>query len=127
MRRVTGLGGVFFRCEDPQKMREWYKTHLGIDSNQYGGQFEWRSLEDPEKICVTAWNPFPQSTEYFKPSEKQFMFNYRVDDLASLLEELRKEGVTVVDTIQEYDFGKFGWIMDPEGNKIELWEPIDKK
>ncbi|MBF8297098.1 MAG: glyoxalase [Bacteroidetes bacterium] len=126
MKRVTGLGGVFFRCTDPEKMKDWYRTHLGIESDKYGGMFTWRNPDDPGKTCITAWSPFPDSTEYFKPSDKQFMFNYRVENLRALLDELRKEGVTVVGEVEEFEYGKFGWIMDPEGNKIELWEPIDE-
>jgi predicted enzyme related to lactoylglutathione lyase len=126
MKRVTGLGGVFFKCNDPEKMKEWYRAHLGIESDKYGGMFHWRDPETPEKTCTTAWNPFPDSTKYFQPSGKPFMLNYRVENLKALFDELRKEGVTVVGEIEEYDYGKFGWIMDPEGNKIELWEPIDE-
>jgi len=127
MRRVTGLGGVFFKTNDPEKMKEWYRTHLGIESDQYGGMFEWRDKEKPEKVCYTAWGPFSKDTKYFQPSEKPYMFNYRVENLVALLEQLRKEGVQVVGEIEEYEYGKFGWIMDPEGNKIELWEPVDEK
>ena len=125
MKRVTGLGGVFFKCEDPNKMKEWYRKHLGIESDQYGGKFEWLNPNDPGRICYTAWSPFSAKTTYFHPSQKAFMFNYRVANLAALLEVLRKEGVEVVGEVEEYEYGKFGWIMDPEGNKIELWEPID--
>ncbi len=87
--------------------------------------FKWRSFEDPRQTCLTAWNPFPDSTEFFSPSTKQFMLNYWVENLKALLEEFKKEGVTVVGEAEEYEYGKFGWIMGPEGNKIELWEPID--
>ena len=126
MRRVTGLGGVFFKCQEPEKMKEWYRARLGIESDQYGGMFTWRNPDAPGETCITAWSPFPADTKCFHPSEKAFMFNYRVENLAALLEELRKEGVTVVGEVEEFEYGKFGWIMDPEGNKIELWEPIDK-
>ncbi len=124
MKRVTGLGGVFFKCDDPEKMKAWYNTHLGIDSGQYGAVFKWRSLEDDAKTCQTAWSLFSKKSDHFAPSQKEHMFNYRVENLKELLEVLRKEGVQVVGEMQEYDFGKFGHIMDPEGNKIELWEPI---
>ncbi len=126
MKRVTGLGGVFFKCQDPEKMNEWYKTHLGIDTGKYGASFGWRDLDLPEKKGLTAWNTFPAGTKYFDPSTKPFMLNYRVANLRGLLEILRQEGVTIVGEVQEYDYGKFGWIMDPEGNKIELWEPVDE-
>ena len=126
MKRVTGLGGVFFKCQDPEKMKEWYQNHLGLETKQDGSTFSWRDVDNPEKRCMTVWSPFSAGTKYFEPSEKPFMFNYRVENLVGLLEALRKEGVTVVGEIQEYDYGKFGWIMDPEGNKIELWEPVDE-
>jgi len=120
--RVTGLGGVFFKAEDPKKLNEWYKDHLGIE-----GAFRWNSLNSApgEVPAHTIWAPFKKETTYFAPSEKPFMFNYRVENLAELLAVLREEGVTVVGEIEEYPYGKFGWILDPEGNKIELWEPRD--
>ncbi len=123
MKKVTGIGGVFFKCKDPEKVKEWYKTHLGIDAGAYGASFEWRQDEDPAKKGTTQWNPFPDTTKYFEPSSKEFMINYRVENLEALVEELRKEGVTIADKIETYDFGKFIHIIDPEGNKIELWEP----
>jgi predicted enzyme related to lactoylglutathione lyase len=126
MKKVTGIGGVFFKCQDPGKMREWYKTHLGVDSTDYGANFEWREEADPNKKGSTAWNPFPDKTKYFEPSTKDFMINYRVENLEALVEELKKEGVTIVDNIESYDFGKFVHIMDMEGNKIELWEPAQE-
>ncbi|MCX6141673.1 MAG: VOC family protein [Ignavibacteriales bacterium] len=125
MKRVTGLGGVFFQCNDPEKMKEWYRAHLGMESGKDGAVFKWRDFDAPEKKCITAWSIFPAETKYFDPSQKPFMFNYRVENLKVLLDELREEGVTVVGEIEEYEYGKFGWILDSEGNKIELWEPID--
>ena len=127
MKRVTGLGGVFFKSKDPEKIKEWYRKHLGIDSDQHGAMFEWRDLLEPSKKCHTVWSPFSMTTKYFAPSEKPFMLNYRVENLEALLEVLRKEGVEVTGEVEEYEYGKFGWIMDPEGNKIELWEPVDEK
>ncbi len=127
MKRVTGLGGIFFKSNNPEKIKEWYSKHLGIKTDDYGGMFEWRDIDNPEKKCITAWNPFEAQTEYFNPSNKQFMFNYRVENLVELLNVLKEEGVEIVGEIEEYDYGKFGWIMDPEGNKIELWEPMDDK
>ena len=125
MKRVTGIGGIFFKCNDPKKMREWYQTHLGITTNQYGAVFEWRQADDSTKKGFSQWTPFGEKTKYFEPSTKDFMINYRVENLAALVEELKKEEVTITDTIQTVDYGKFVHIMDIEGNKIELWEPND--
>jgi len=127
MKRVTGLGGVFFKAEDPKKMKDWYGKHLGLPVNEYGCTFEWIDLnnKDAKEPAQTAWNPFPKDTKYFQPSEKQFMFNYRVENLVELLKVLKEEGVQIVGEVQEYPYGKFGHILDPEGNKIELWEPKD--
>lgn len=106
-------------------MKDWYGKHLGIKTDQYGGLFKWRDHEDKEQVCTTAWSPFSAQSDYFAPSEKEYMFNYRVENLEELLSQLKKEGVEVVGEIQEFEYGKFGWIMDPEGRKIELWEPVD--
>lgn len=125
MKKVTGIGGVFFKCKDPNKVKEWYNTHLGLDAGQWGANFEWREAEDPNQKGSTAWNTFSENTKYFEPSGKDFMINYRVADLEALVEELKKEGVTIVDNIETYDYGKFVHIMDIEGNKIQLWEPKD--
>jgi predicted enzyme related to lactoylglutathione lyase len=125
-KKVTGIGGVFFKCKDPEKLNEWYKTHLGLDTNKYGASFEWREGEDPGKYGVTQWSPFSDKTKYFEPSAKEFMINYRVENLEWLVEELKKEGVTVVDEIETVEYGKFVHIMDIEGNKIELWEPNEE-
>ncbi|WP_172278038.1 VOC family protein [Chryseobacterium sp. LAM-KRS1] len=124
MKKVTGIGGIFFKCKDPKQMQEWYKTHLGLDTNDYGATFEWREADDTAKEGATQWSPFSETTKYFEPSSKEFMINYRVADLEALVEELKKEGVTIVDDIATYDYGKFIHIMDVEGNKIELWEPL---
>ena len=125
MKKVTGIGGIFFKCNDPDKMKEWYKTHLGLDTNEYGATFEWKEASDSTKNGSTQWSPFPETTNYFEPSAKDFMVNYRVADLEALVEELKKEGVTIVDEIETYDYGKFVHIIDMEGNKIQLWEPKD--
>ena len=125
MKRVTGIGGIFFKCKDPGKMRAWYKTHLGLNTNEYGCVFEWRHATDSTQKGFTQWSPFKESTKYFEPSTKDFMINYRVEDLTALVAQLKKEGVTIADTIETYDYGKFVHIMDAEGNKIELWEPND--
>ena len=125
MKKVTGIGGIFFKCKDPNKMKEWYKTHLGLETNQYGANFEWRQDEDPTKKGSTAWSPFAETSKYFEPSTKDFMINYRVENLEALVEQLKNEGVTIVDKIESFDYGKFVHIIDVEGNKIELWEPVD--
>lgn len=126
MKKVTGLGGVFFKSEDPKRMNEWYAKNLGIATSEYGATFDWRQEDDPSKKGTTAWCAFPQDTKYFNPSVKPFMINYRVADIAALVEELKKESVTIVDEITEYDYGKFVHILDPEGNIIELWEPKEE-
>ena len=122
-KRVTGLGGFFFKTTNPDKVKTWYRDHLGLNTDQYGCTFWWK--DDAGNACSTQWSPFKEDTQYFSPSDKQFMMNFRVENLEELLVALKKEGVTIVGEMQEYDYGKFGWIMDPEGNKIELWEPVD--
>lgn len=122
-KRVTGLGGIFFKSKNPDAAKEWYKNHLGLNTDNYGCTFWWHN-ERGEK-CSTQWSPFKADTNYFSPSEKDFMFNYRVENLEELLKILKEEGVTIVGEMETYDYGKFGWILDPEGNKIELWEPVD--
>jgi predicted enzyme related to lactoylglutathione lyase len=126
MKRVTGIGGIFFKCKDPKNLREWYKTHLGLETNEYGSVFEWHQGADSTKKGFTQWSPFSETTKYFEPSSREFMINYRVADLEALVVELKKEGVTIVDEIATYDYGKFVHILDSEGNKIELWEPNDE-
>ena len=123
IKRVTGIGGVFFKCKNPVKIKEWYKTHLGFDTNQYGASFEWLEGTNPAKKETLQWSPFAESTTYFEPSTKDFMINYKVANLVSLVELLKKEDVTVLDKIETYEYGKFIHIMDIEGNKIELYEP----
>jgi predicted enzyme related to lactoylglutathione lyase len=125
MKKVTGIGGIFFKCKDPKAMKDWYKTHLGLNTNDYGATFEWREDADPAKRGSTTWSPFSENTKYFEPSTKDFMINYRVENLEALVDELKKEGVTVLDAIEAYDYGKFVHILDGEGNKIQLWEPVD--
>ncbi len=124
-KRVTAIGGIFFKCNDPAATKEWYKTHLGLPADPYGATFEWRHADEPEKKGQTIWSPFKKETDYFAPSSKDFMFNYRVENLEWLLGELKKEGIELLGEMQVYDYGKFAHIMDPEGNKIELWEAID--
>jgi predicted enzyme related to lactoylglutathione lyase len=125
MKKVTGIGGIFFKCKDPNQMREWYQKHLGLNTNQYGAVFEWHQGADSTKKGFTNWSPFKETTKYFEPSAKDYMINYRVADLEALVEELKKEGVTILDAIETYEYGKFVHIVDVEGNKIELWEPND--
>ena len=127
MKKVTGIGGIFFKCKDPEKVKDWYKTHLGMETDLYGTSFKWREEADPTKKGVTQWSPFAESTKYFEPSAQQFMINYRVENLTQLVIDLKKEGVTIVDDIASYDYGKFVHILDVEGNKIELWEPNDSE
>ena len=121
--RVTGIGGIFFKTDDPNATKDWYNKHLGFNTDDWGCTFWWKD-KDGNK-CSTQWSPFKQESNYFEPSKKDFMFNYRVENLVELLDELKKEGVTVIDKIEEFEYGKFGWILDLDGNKIELWEPKD--
>lgn len=127
MKRVTGIGGIFFKSEDPKKIKEWYGKHLGFDVTEWGCSFLWKELNNPDakEPARTEWSPFKSDTTYFQPSEKPFMFNYRVENLVELLIALKDEGVTIVGEMQEFPYGKFAWILDLEGNKIELWEPKD--
>ena len=125
IKKVTGIGGIFFKCKDPKKMREWYKTNLGLNTNAYGAVFEWRQGADTTQKGFTQWSPFAEKTKYFEPSTKDFMINYRVDDIEGLVDQLKKEGVMITDKIETAEYGKFVHIMDIEDNKIELWEPND--
>ena len=124
-KKVTGLGGIFFKCKDPKKMRAWYEEQLGLSGSAYGSVFEWRQAEDSSKKGFTQWSPFNEKTKYFEPSTKDFMINYRVDNLTALVADLKLHNVTVLDTIETYNYGKFVHILDIEGNKLELWEPND--
>jgi len=124
MVRVTGLGGLFFKAADPEKMYAWYEKHLGLKRGAEGAViFSWRNPDDPGKEGMTVWSIFPKTTTYFNPSRASFMMNFRVADLDGLLQALREEGVEVDPHREDYDYGRFAWIMDPEGNRIELWEP----
>ena len=126
MKKVTGLGGIFFKCNDPKSMNEWYAKNLGLPMSDYGATFDWREDEDSSKKGSTTWSSFPKDTKYFQPSMKEFMINYRVEDLEALVAHLKQDGVTMVDEIADSDYGKFVHLLDPEGNKIELWEPKDE-
>jgi predicted enzyme related to lactoylglutathione lyase len=125
MKKVTGIGGIFFKCKDPKKMNEWYKTNLGLNTNRYGAVFEWHQGADSTKKGFTTWSPFGEKTKYFEPSTKDFMINYRVENIEALVALLKKNGVTIIDTIETVDYGKFVHILDVEGNKLELCEPND--
>ncbi len=123
--KVTGIGGIFFKCKNPEETKKWYNQNLGLITNEYGSLFEFRILEEKDKVGYLQWSPFSESTSYFEPSESSFMVNYRVDNLSKLADELKLNGVTILDTIESYEYGSFLHILDPENNKIELWEPID--
>jgi predicted enzyme related to lactoylglutathione lyase len=129
MKRVTGIGGVFFKSDDAEKLYQWYEKHLGIvrEPGGQGSSFYWRDSEDPQKMGMTAWAIFPQKSKYFDPSGAGHMINYRVDDLDALLNVLQEEGVKIDPHREDYDYGRFAWIMDLDGNRIELWEPPKKK
>jgi catechol 2,3-dioxygenase-like lactoylglutathione lyase family enzyme len=123
MERVTGLGGVFLKADDPERMYEWYERHLGLAREEGVFLFRWRHAGDPEKPGMTVWSLFRRDSTYFDPSRAPFMINFRVADLDGLLAALRAEGVTVDDKREDSEYGRFAWILDPEGNRIELWEP----
>jgi predicted enzyme related to lactoylglutathione lyase len=125
MKRVTGIGGIFFKCKDPNAIKEWYKTHLGLDTDQWGTNFEWRQGADTTQKGFTQWSPFAETTKHFEPSTKDFMINYRVENLEELVEQLKSEGVVITDKIESFEYGRFVHIIDIEGNKIELWQPND--
>ena len=124
MRRVTGIGGVFMKARDPEGLRQWYSRHLGLKLESWGGAvLPWTPPEPGQPDGVTIWAVFPESAEHFAPSTARFMVNYRVSDLAAVLEALRSEGCAVDDRTEQTEQGRFGWVMDPEGNRVELWEP----
>jgi len=123
--KVTGIGGIFFQSKNPKESREWYGKNLGLAIDDYGSAFEFRNANRPDEINYLRWSPFEEGTDYFKPSEKEFMINYRVQNIDGLVKKLRENGVNILDDIEEFEYGKFIHIMDPEGNKIELWEPVD--
>lgn len=125
MKRVTGIGGVFFKSRNPERLKEWYAKHLGLPINQWGCSFEYDPKAENAKKTSLQWSPFSDDTKYFDPSEKPFMINYTVSDLEHLVHLLEAEGVEILGEISVYDYGKFAHIMDCDGNKIELWEPID--
>jgi predicted enzyme related to lactoylglutathione lyase len=121
--KVTGIGGIFFFTDNPQQTREWYAENLGFDVNEWGATFEGRNADRPDELTQLQWSPFKTGSDYFAPSTKPFMINYRVQNIEGLVEKLKANGVTVLDDVVSYDYGKFVHILDAEGNKIELWEP----
>lgn len=123
--KVTGIGGVFFKCKNPADVKEWYQNNLGLNTDEYGVLFESRDTNKPEQKIFLQWSPFPDDSKYFTPSEKEFMINYRVENIEALIDQLKSSGVKILDKLETYDYGKFIHIMDLDGNKIELWEPVD--
>lgn len=123
--KVTGIGGIFFFSDNPSEAKIWYAKNLGLEVNQWGSSFEFRNANRPEEINYLQWSLFRKGSKYFAPSKKEFMINYRVQNINGLIRKLKNNGVTILDTIETYDYGKFVHIIDPEGNKIELWEPVD--
>jgi len=124
--KATGIGGIFFYSDDPAKTKEWYAKNLGLETTEYGSTFEFRNANRPDEINYLQWSPFKKGDKYFSPSKKEFMINYRVQNIGALVIKLKENGVTILDEIDTYDYGKFIHILDPEGNKIELWEPVDR-
>jgi predicted enzyme related to lactoylglutathione lyase len=121
--QVTGIGGIFFTSPDPQKLKKWYQQHLGLNADEHGVQFRFRELDNPDAEGILQWSVFADSTDYLSPSTKEFMINYRVSDIEALVESLKTQGVTILDSIATYPYGKFVHIMDADNNKVELWEP----
>jgi predicted enzyme related to lactoylglutathione lyase len=121
--KVTGIGGIFFLTNNPQETREWYAQNLGFDVTEWGSTFETRNIDKPDEINQLQWSPFKMGSDYFAPSKKEFMVNYRVQNIEGLVAKLQANGVTILDDIASYDYGKFVHVLDAEGNKIELWEP----
>ena len=125
--KVTGIGGIFFFSDDPEKTKEWYSKNLGLETNEYGSVFEFRNANRPEEINYLQWSAFKNGDKYFSPSKKEFMINYRVQHIEALIDKLKENGVTVLNDIESFEYGKFVHILDPEGTKVELWEPVDSE
>jgi predicted enzyme related to lactoylglutathione lyase len=123
--KVTGIGGIFFFSDNPKETKEWYSKNLGFDTDDYGSSFKFRNIDRPDEVSQLQWSPFKRGSDYFEPSKKEFMINYQVQNIEGLVDKLKENGVTVLDSIASYDYGKFVHIMDTEGNKIELWEPVN--
>ncbi len=125
-KKVNGIGGIFFKCRNPEEMKDWYGKHLGLVTDEYGSLFEFRLADAPEKKGYLQWSTFSATTKHMEPSTKDFMINYRVGDIEALVKSLKAEGIKILDDIKVYEYGKFVHIMDPEENKVELWEPVDE-
>lgn len=125
--KVMGIGGIFFITDDPKETRYWYEKNLGIDTTEWGSTFESRNINDPDEVNQLQWSPFKSGSSYFEPSKKEFMINYRVQNIEELVKNLRENDVTILDEIEESDYGKFVHILDSDGNKLELWEPSESK
>ncbi|WP_372745008.1 VOC family protein [Lutibacter sp.] len=123
--KVTGIGGIFFRSKNPKELNEWYGKNLGLAIDDYGSPFEFRNANNPKDINYLRWSPFDEKSDFIAPSDKDFMINYRVQNIEGLVRNLKKNGVKILDSIQEYEYGKFVHLIDLEGTKIELWEPVD--
>ena len=121
--KVTGIGGIFFLSDDPKETRDWYSKNLGLDMTAWGSTFESRNINDPDEVNQLQWSPFKSGSSYFEPSKKEFMVNYRVQNIEELVKNLRENNVKILDGIEESDYGKFVHILDSDGNKLELWEP----
>jgi len=121
--KVTGIGGIFFFSDNPKETNEWYAKNLGLEINEWGSTFQSRNKDNPDEVNVLQWSTFKSGDKYFLPSQKEFMINYRVQNIEGLVLKLKENGVTILDDIVSYDYGKFVHIMDADGNKIELWEP----
>lgn len=124
--KITGLGGIFFKSKDPNAMKQWYNDNFSMGTDQYGKSFAWRDVNNKEHIGHTQWSVMKDDTDYFDPGKQQYMINYRVENLEELLEELKSKGIKQIGGLDKYDYGNFAWVLDPEGNKIELWEPVDQ-
>ncbi len=127
MKKVTGIGGIFFKCSEPDIIKEWYQKHLGLNVDTYGTNFEWRQSDFPQRKGFSQWSIFSHQSTHMSPSNKDFMINYRVENIEKLVEELKENGIRILDEIETFDYGKFVHLMDPEGNKVELWEPNDEE
>jgi predicted enzyme related to lactoylglutathione lyase len=127
MAKVTGIGGIFFACKNPKEIKDWYSKNLGLETDEYGTTFEWRKADNPANKGFTQWSPMKDNDEYLQPSRNNFIINYRVKNIESLVDDLRNNGVRILDEIESFEYGKFVHILDPEGNKIELWQPNDEE
>lgn len=126
MKRVTSIGGIFFKSKNPEATKKWYANHLGLETDNWGTNFEWRQAEHPDRKGFTQWSAMDCENNSHIPEDAHFMINYRVENLEWLVKQLHEEGVTIIDEIETYDYGKFIHILDNEGNKVELWEPFDE-